>query len=104
MRIWLKALILGVATESATVAWFVFERAHGETSKMLALLHTPGIFLISRGAPWLLAVLIEAALWMLVWFLLLRLFASPRDELTGVSFTDRQGEGQEQQVKKIVPR
>lgn len=68
------------------------------------ILHYPAILLNFIGAPWLLAVLIETVLWMLVWFLLLRLFTPPRDELTGLSFTDRQGDGQEQQVKKIVPR
>ena len=70
----------------------------------LALLHTPAMFLIRHGTPWLPAILIEATLWMLFWFLLLRLFAAPRDELTKVSFADQQGEWQEPQVKKIVPR
>lgn len=87
MKTWHKALMLGVVTEVVTIAWFVFERAHRETSKMLALLHAPGILLISRGSPWLLAVFIEAALWMLFWFLLLRLFATPKDELTKVTFS-----------------
>lgn len=105
MKIWHKALMLGIVTESATVAWFI--AASGSTDgfpRTLVILHYPAILLNLIGAPWLLAVLIETALWMLVWFLLLRLFASPRDELTGLSFTDRQDEGQERQVKKIVPR
>lgn len=87
MKIWHKALILGVFTEGATVAWFVFVRMRGETSKMLAFVHAPGIFLISHGMPWLLAVLTEAALWILFWFLLLRLFATPTDELTSVTLS-----------------
>lgn len=105
MRIWHKALILGVVTESATVAWFIAARGSDDGfPRTLVILHYPAILLTFIGAPWLLAVLIETALWMLVWFLLLRLFAPPRDELTGLSFPDRQGEGQEQRVKKIVPR
>lgn len=105
MRIWHKALILGVVTESATVAWFIAARGSNDGfPRTLVILHYPAILLNFIGAPWLLAVLVETALWMLVWFLLLRLFAPPKDELTGLSFTDRQGEGQEQQVKKIVPR
>jgi hypothetical protein len=103
MRIWRKALMLGIVTESATVAWFIAARGSDDGfPRTLVILHYPAILLNFMGAPWLLAVLIETALWMLVWFLLLRLFAPPRDELTGVSFTDRQG--QEQRVKKIVPR
>ena len=90
MKIWLKALILGVATESATVAWFIAARGSNDGFPgTLVILHYPAILLTLIGAPWILAVVIEAALWMLVWFLLLRLFASPRDELTGVSFTER---------------
>lgn len=105
MKIWHKALILGVVTESATVAWLIAARVSNDGfPRTLMILHYPAIVLNFIGVPWLLAVLIETAVWMLVWFLLLRLFAPPRDELTGLSFADRQGEGQEQQVKKIVPR
>ena len=105
MRIWHKALILGVVTESATVAWFIAARGSDDGfPRTLVILHYPAILLNFIGAPWLLAVLIETTLWMLVWFLLLRLFAPPKDELTGLSFTDRQGDGQVQKVKKIVPR
>lgn len=104
MRIWLKALILGGATESATVAWVIAARGSDDGfPRTLVILHYPAIVLNLIGAPWLLAVLIEAALWMLVWFLLLRLFASPREELIE-SFSDREGEGQQPQMKKIVPR
>jgi hypothetical protein len=93
MRIWLKALILGVATESATVAWFIAARGSDDGfPRTLVILHYPAILLNLIGTPWLLAVLIEAALWMLVWFLLLRLFASPRDELTSVTFSGIQNE------------
>jgi predicted acyltransferase len=105
MRIWHKALILAVVTETVTVAWFVYARPNDETStSMLALLHFPGIVLILLGWPWLFAILIEAALWMLVWFVVLRLFAMPRDELTKLSSADHQDEWQEPHVKKIVPR
>lgn len=82
-----KALILGVVTEAATVAWYIFARGRTEVPVTLFVLHTPAIFLIRHGAPWLLSVLIEAALWMLFWFLVLRLFASPKDELTSVTFS-----------------
>lgn len=87
MKTWQKALIIAVVTEVVTIALLVLERAHGEISTIVALLHTPGIFLIRHGAPWLLAVLTEAALWMVFWFLLLRLFATPKDELTKVTFS-----------------
>lgn len=103
MKIWHKALILGVVTESATVAWFIAARGSNDGfPRTLVILHYPAILLNFIGAPWLLAIFIETVLWMLVWFLLLRLFARPRDELTGLSFTAHQG--QEQQVKKIEPR
>lgn len=102
MKIWHKALILCLVTESATIAWFIAARGSDDGfPRTLVILHYPAILLNRIGAPWLLAVLIETALWMLVWFLLLRLFAPPRDELTGLSFSD---EAQEQHVKKIVPR
>jgi len=87
MRIWHKALILGVVTEVATLAWLIFDRAQSRVSMTLALLHTPAMFLIRHGTPWLPAILIEAALWMLFWFLLLRLFATPSDESTSVTFS-----------------
>jgi hypothetical protein len=87
MKILHKAVILGIVTESLTVSWFVVARGQGGISTMLAILHAPGISLLSHGSPWLLAVLIETALWVLFWFLLLRLFATPRDEVTSGTFT-----------------
>jgi hypothetical protein len=105
MKIWRKALILGGVTESATVAWFIVARgSNDDLPGTLVILHYPAIFLTLIGAPWLLAVLIETAVWVLVWFLLFHVFAPPRDELTVLSFSDSPGEGHEPQVKKIVPR
>jgi hypothetical protein len=86
MKIWHKALILAVVTESLTIAWFFIARARGGATIVPAIFHAPAIFLIFRGWPWLLTLLIETALWMLFWFLLLRLFATPRNELTDISF------------------
>ena len=106
MKIWRNALILGVVTESATVAGFIVARGSNDDlpARILVILHYPAIFLNFIGAPWLLAVLIETAVWVLVWFLLFQVFAPPRDELTVLSFSYPPGEGQESQVKKIVPR
>lgn len=92
MKVWHKALILAVVTESVTIAWFIVARRRGAVSTILDLLHTPAMFLIRHGTPWLLAILIEAALWMLFWFLVLRLFATPTDELASVTFSGIQSE------------
>ena len=106
MKIWHKALILAVVTESGTVAWFIVARGSPGTLFNLSLiLHTPALLLTyGLGVPILLTLPIEAALWMLFWFLLLRLFAPQQDELTMLSFADHQREWQEPHVKKIVPR
>lgn len=106
MKIWHKALILAIVTEGVTIAWYAIARGSQGTLFSLALIvHTPALFLtFGLGVPILLTLPIEAALWMLFWFLLLRLFAAPKDELTTLSFTDHQGEWHEPKVKKIVPR
>jgi hypothetical protein len=103
MKIWHKALILAVVTESLTIAWFFIARARGGATIVPAILHAPAIFLIFHGWPWLLTLLIETSLWMLFWFLLLRLFVTPKDELAVPSFADHQREWQEPHVKKIGP-
>jgi hypothetical protein len=106
MKIWHKALILAVVTESVTIASYVIARGSQGTLFSLALIvHTPALFLtFGLGVPILLTLPIEAALWMLFWFLVLRLFAGPNDELTKLSSGDLQGEWHEPKVKKIVPR
>src|SRR5437667_295618 len=93
MKLWQKALILAVVTESITIAWFVIaRRSLGDLPPALLLLHTPAIILIWIEVPWLPAILVEAAFWMLVWYLVLRLFAAPKDELTRIPFIVIQSE------------
>lgn len=100
MKTWQKALILAATTEIVTISVFVIARLRGGISMTWALiLHTPAVLLVRVQVPWLLAVLIETAVWLLIWVLLIRIFAGPGNNLTG----DR-GEWQQAKVKPIVPR
>lgn len=105
MKIQHKALILGVVTEAATVAWFIAARGQSDgLPRALVILHSPVIFLNFMGVPWLLSLLIETAVWVLFWFLLIRLFAPPRYELSNELFAGSQRGLQESPIKKIEPR
>lgn len=104
MKKWQKALTLSVITEIVTISVFVASLRTGASRTVALILHAPAILLIRAQVPWLAALLIEAALLMLIWFLLLRLFAKPKDELAKVPFANDQGEWNQTKVKPIVPR
>ena len=101
MNLWHKALTLAVLSEVVTISLFVMSLREGFSRKVALILHAPAVFLIRAHVPWLAALLIEGAVLMLIWFLVLRLFARPKDE-PGLS--QAQDEWGQTKAKPIEPR